>query len=103
MPLLEAKCQPSVLIEDDELRQRGMDGAATSVIRANDETLTLVEAVLLPNGSEPPPWLDDTGMKLIGLLKERADKYIQAQRKARAQAEKTKARRGLKVVRGGLA
>lgn len=73
-----------------------------AVFRADDETLALVEAVLLPKGSDPPPWLDDTGMKLIGLLKERADKYIQAQRKARAQAEKSKARRGLKVVRGGL-
>ena len=99
--LLPAKDQPSALIEDEETRSRAIRYAGVEVWEADEVTVALVEAALLPKGSEPPPWLDDTGMKLIGLLKERADKYIQAQRKARAHVKKSKERRGLKIVPGG--
>ncbi|GAB1368491.1 hypothetical protein MASR1M42_10400 [Azonexus hydrophilus] len=69
------------------------------VWNADEGTLAVIEAVLPPNGLELPPWLDDTGMKLIGLLKERADKYIQAQRKARTTKNRL-VRKGLRLVHG---
>lgn len=101
--LASAKDQPSVLIEDKEDREWAYMCAGLEIKRSDEGAAALVEAALLPKGSEPPPWLDDTGMKLIGLLKERADRYIKAQRKVRAQAEKLKARKGLKIVPGGRA
>lgn len=99
--LLPAKDQPSALIEDEETRLRAIRYAGVAVWEADEVTVALVEAALLPKGSGPPPWLDDTGMKLIGLLKERADKYIQAQRKARTTKKNRLARKGLRLVHGG--
>lgn len=96
--LLPAKDQPSALVEDEERRSWAIRYAGVTVWGANERTVAVVEAALLPDGSEPPPWLDDTGMKLIGLLKERAEKYIQIQRKARVRAKKPKEWRGLKIV-----
>jgi len=101
LALLPAKDQPSALVEDEDARDRAIRNAGATVWDADEVTVAVVEAALLPDGSEPPPWLDDMGMKLIGLLKERAQKYIQAQRKARARAKKAKGWRGLKVVNGG--
>ena len=101
LALLPAKDQPSALVEDEDARCRAIRNAGATVWDADEVTVAVVEAALLPDGSEPPPWLDDMGMKLIGLLKERAQKYIQAQRKARARAKKANDWRGLKVVNGG--
>ena len=98
--LLPAKDQPSALIEDEETRLRAIRYAGVAVWEADEVTVALVEAALLPKGSGPPPWLDDTGMKLIGLLKERADKYIQAQRKARTTKKNRLVRKGLRLVHG---
>ncbi|WP_025915589.1 hypothetical protein [Herminiimonas sp. CN] len=100
--LTPAKDQPSVLIEDEENRHwaKICAGAMVWNLETDDGTVALVEAALLPKGSAAPPWLDDTGMKLIRLLKERADEYIQAQRKTRAAKKSRPARNGLKLVQG---
>lgn len=99
--LTPAQCQPSALFEDEKDREWGRTCAGGFVWKADEGTVALVEAVLLPEGSAPPPWLDDTGMQFIGWLKEHADKYIQAQRKARAAKKSRPARKGLKLVQGG--
>lgn len=97
--LLPAKDQPSVLIEDEETRRRAIRYAGVAVWEADEGTMALAEAVLLPKDSDPPPWLDNMGMQFIGLLKERADRYIKAQRKARAATKSKPARKGLQLVR----
>lgn len=96
--LTPAKDQPSPLIEDEEESRRARRYAGVVVWESDEGTLAVVEAVLLPKGSELPPWLDETGMQFIGWLKERADKYIHAQRKTRAAKKNRPARNGLKLV-----
>lgn len=99
--LLKAEQQPFALLEDDKHRIAAMAGATIAFSRADEATQALVEAVLLPKGSKPPAWADKTGMMFIGIMKEIADEWIKAQRKART--KKAKARLNLRLVPGGAA
>lgn len=103
--MLKAEQQPFALIEDAERRISAMAGATIAFSRADEATQALVEAVLLPKGSKPPAWLDETGMKFIGILKEFADEWIKAQRKERAKKknDQARARLNLRLVQGGVA
>lgn len=102
--LLKAEQQPFALLEDSKHRIAAMAGATIAFSRADEATQALVEAVLLPKGSMPPKWLDKTGMKFIGILKEFADEWIKAQRKDRAKKKKDQARTrlNLRLVHGGV-
>ena len=102
--LLKAEQQPFALLEDDKHRIAAMAGATIAFSRADEATQALVEAALLPKGSKPPAWLDETGMKFIGILKEFADEWIKAQRTARAKKKKdqAKTRLNLRLVPGGV-
>lgn len=105
LALLKAEQQPFALIEDDQRRITAMAGATIAFSRADEATQALVEAVLLPKGSKPPAWLDETGMKFVGILKEFSGEWIKAQRKERAKKKKdqARARLNLRLVHGGAA